>query len=283
MQSSTTIFPEFGLSYTNINVAQLTLHEINKLKTKLYQHKLLVFKQQHLSCKNYLLFAKKLGQPQRFKLKNYSLQGHPEIMVLNNQSLGDQDRGGRKIGNMWHTDSSYLSKPLPLTLLYAKKVPNAQGSTLFRDMVQALKMLSPAVREALHNRQALHDVKWTYKITTTDVGSSIHEVVTHLAQRYPAVSHPCLMTHPFNGQQSLYLNPGYTTTVLGYDKTQSDNLLKRVFNSILTPSQIQTYPWEAQDLMIWDNRSLIHCATDLPAHEARLMYRIGVDDGEFFG
>ena len=283
MPSSTTIFPEFGLSYTNINVAQLTLHEINELKTKLYQHKLLVFKQQHLSCKNYLLFAKKLGQPQRFKLKNYSLQGYPDIMVLNNQSLGDQDRGGRKIGNMWHTDSSYLSKPLPLTLLYAKKVPTAQGSTLFRDMVQALKMLSPAVREALHNRQALHDVKWTYKIATTDVGSSVHEVVTRLAQHYPAVSHPCLMTHPFNRQQSLYLNPGYTTTVLGYDKTHSDNLLKRVFSSILTSSQIQAYPWEAQDLMIWDNRSLIHCATDLPAHEARLMYRIGVDDGAFFG
>ena len=60
-------------------------------------------------------------------------------------------------------------------------------------------------------------------------------------------------------------------------------LLAAIFEHVLEAGRVFAYRWEVHDILLWDNRSVIHCASELPAEADRLMYRIGVTDGPFFG
>jgi taurine dioxygenase len=184
---------------------------------------------------------------------------------------------------MWHSDSSYLPDPLPLTFLHAQRVPAGLGDTLFVDMQAALDGLPPDLRHLIAGRHAEHDVRWTYKVKDSDLGESIAEIFARIGKSFPAVCHSTIISHPVTGKDALYLSPGYTVRLCGYSEEESRDILGRVFKQVLQPQLIVGYQWEPQDLLIWDNRSVIHCATPIPDNVDRLMYRIGVTDGPFFG
>ncbi|MCY1523792.1 Taurine catabolism dioxygenase TauD, TfdA family [compost metagenome] len=116
-----------------------------------------------------------------------------------------------------------------------------------------------------------------------DLGESIQEIFDRLESTVPAQRHPTILHHPATGRCSLYLNPGYTTQLVGYSADESRRLLDQIFAQVLTPGRVFNYQWEADDMLIWDNRSVWHCATELACDADRLMYRIGVSDREFFG
>ena len=129
---------------------------------------------------------------------------YPNILVIDNRNGGTtgQSVGARKLGNMWHSDSSYLTEPLPLTFLHAQRVPDGegQGDTLFVDMQEALRTLQARLRERIEGRQAKHDVRWTYKVKQSDLGESVQEIFQRLATTFPAVSHPTIVRHRHTGR-----------------------------------------------------------------------------------
>lgn len=256
------------------------------MRELIYSRKVIALKNQPMDRDAYLHFAGNFGEAEQFRLKNYHDPEYPNILVIDNRNGGatEQSVGVRKFGNMWHSDSSYLTEPLPLTFLHAQRVPDGvgQGDTLFVDMQEALRTLPPRLRERIDGRQARHDVRWTYKIKQSDLGESVQEIFQRLAMAAPAVSHPTILRHRHTGRETLYLSPGYTTRIEGYSHEDSRALLDEIFAHVLRPKHIFAYRWQANDLLIWDNRSVIHCATDLPREAERVMHRIGINDGGFF-
>lgn len=274
--------PSFATAIIDFDMAKATHRDITDIRELVYSRKVVALKNQRMSRAEYLDFAKHFGEPEQFKLKNYHDPDYPNILVIDNRNGGGQSVGARKLGNMWHSDSSYLPEPLPLTFLHAQRVPPTLGDTLFVDMEEALGRLPAPLRERIAGRRARHDVRWTYKVKDIDLGESIQEILQRLATTVPAASHPAITRNPHTGRESLYVNPGYTVQIEGYTEDESRALLAEIFAHVLRPEHIFTYHWEANDLLIWDNRSVIHCATDLPRDADRVMYRIGINDGGFF-
>ncbi len=272
----------FVTAVTDFDVQSASDADIAELQDLIYERKVVALKNQRISRETYQAFAARFGLLEQFKLKNYHDPDYPNILVINNRRpVGAV--GARKLGNMWHSDSSYLPTPLALTFLHAQQVPQGAGDTLFVDMEVALRDLPLPLRGAVEGRQAIHDVRWTYKVKDDDLGESIQEIFDRLASTVPAQRHPTILHHPATGRRILYLNPGYTTQLVGYSADESRRLLDQVFAQVLTPGRVFNYQWEANDLLIWDNRSVWHCATELASDADRLMYRIGVTDREFFG
>nr|WP_274705784.1 MULTISPECIES: TauD/TfdA family dioxygenase [unclassified Pseudomonas] len=271
----------FVTAVTDFDINTASLNEIRAIQELVYERKVVALKNQRLTPEGYQQFAACFGELEQFKLKNYHDPAYPNILVINNRNSGGAV-GARKLGNMWHSDSSYLAEPLPLTLLHAQQLPEAGGDTLFVDMQSVYDDLPKALYEQVIDRQAVHDVRWTYKVRDDDVGESIQEIFTRLEQSFPASTHPTVAVHPRTRRESLYINPGYTSSISGYSQEQSRALLDELFAFALNPQRVFNYQWEPHDLLIWDNRSVWHCATELPRDAQRVMFRIGVNDGEFF-
>lgn len=271
----------FVTAVTDFDINTASLGDIRALQELVYERKVVAIKNQSLTREGYQQFASCFGELEQFKLKSYHDPAYPNILVINNRNGGNAI-GARKLGNMWHSDSSYLPSPLPLTMLHAQQVPEAAGDTLFVDMQAVYDELPKDLYEKIRDRQAVHDVRWTYKVKDDDLGESIQEIFTRLGQTFPASAHPTVAVHPRTQRESLYVNPGYTTRISGYSEEQSRALLTELFEFALTSERIFNYQWEVNDLLIWDNRSVLHCATELPCDAQRVMFRIGVNDGEFF-
>ncbi|WP_339448147.1 TauD/TfdA dioxygenase family protein [Pseudomonas sp. EA_5y_Pfl2_R50] len=271
----------FVTAVTDFDINTASLDEIRAIQELVYERKVVALKNQTLTREGYQQFAACFGELEQFKLKSYHDPAYPNILVINNRN-GAGAVGARKLGNMWHSDSSYLAEPLPLTMLHAQQIPSTGGDTLFVDMQSVYDDLPKDLYERVKNRQAVHDVRWTYKVKEDDVGESIQEIFTRLEQTFPASTHPTVAVHPRTQRESLYVNPGYTTRISGYSQEQSRALLDELFAFALTPERVFNYQWESDDLLIWDNRSVLHCATELSRDAERVMFRIGVNDGEFF-
>jgi taurine dioxygenase len=83
-----------------------------------------------------------------------------------------------------------------------------------------------------------------------------------------------VMVHPISGRKILYANPGYTISIDGMDKRESDELLEFLFEHQLQPQFQYAHRWAEGDLLIWDNLQTLHNAeADYRADEPRLMKR----------
>ncbi len=85
-------------------------------------------------------------------------------------------------------------------------------------------------------------------------------MLAEMQQRYPAVRHPIVRTHPDTGRKLLYVNAIFTTHIPDLDPAESDALLERLFAQARAPEYQCRFHWEAGSLAFWDNRSTQHYA-----------------------
>ena len=189
------LFPTFGTALAGFDPRQASDNDIARLKALVYDRKVVALKGLDIDRSNYLTFARRFGTIEQFRLKNYHELEYPEILVINNLNHG-QSVGARKLGNMWHSDSSYLPEPLPLTFLHARRVPVGLGDTLFVDMQQTLAELPSEMLAAVVGREAEHDVRYTYKVKESDVGDAIADILARLERSLPPPPPPATRRLP---------------------------------------------------------------------------------------
>ncbi|KAJ5937342.1 hypothetical protein N7454_004642 [Penicillium verhagenii] len=153
----------------------------------------------------------------------------------------------------WHSDVTFEKQPPGTTFLYVLDGPTTGGDTLFGDMAQAYRRLSPEFRQRLHGLKAAHS--GAEQINASLNGGGI-------ARRDPVVSeHPIVRTHPVTGEKALYVNPQFTRYIVGYKKEESDYLLKFLFDHIALSQDLQArVRWKAGTVVVWDNRLACHSA-----------------------
>ncbi len=75
----------------------------------------------------------------------------------------------------------------------------------------------------------------------------------------PPVAHPLVRTHPETGAKTLYLG-NHASHILGMPEAEGDALLLDLLEHATQPSFIYTHHWQDGDLVLWDNRCLLHRA-----------------------
>ncbi len=196
---------------------------------------------------------------------------------------GEKKIGMERVGYYWHSDSSFMPDPLPLTMLHARVVPKDQGQTAFIDMNKVYQELPKTIQAMIDNRWAPHEGKWRYLVTEKDIGLSLQDLLDRDAALLPAPVHPLVVVHPVTKRKSLYITEGISKRILGIDSDASDSLMSALEHRAWNDDSQYKHQWEQGDLLIWDNRSLNHRAWAAAAGQDRLMYRIGLNDGAFFG
>jgi taurine dioxygenase len=161
-------------------------------------------------------------------------------------------------------------------MLLAQQLPEEGGDTLFASQQQAYETLPDELRQRIEGKRAVHSYTARY---ADEVFKGVRRPTltpTQLAEVKPVV-HPIVRTHPETGRKGLFVNENFTTHILGLPEDESKALLAELYAHSIKPQFIYRHQWQANDLLFWDNRALIHLATGCPSHLRRRMHRTTIE------
>ncbi|MGB9107870.1 MAG: TauD/TfdA family dioxygenase [Telluria sp.] len=235
-------------------------------------HHVLVFRDQHITPAQQVAFSRRFGPLQIHVLRQFQLPSEPEVLVISNIRENGEPLGLGDAGHFWHSDLSYKDTPSLGSMLHAQELPRDGGDTLFANQHLAWERLPEALRRAVAGLKAEHSYlarydelrernPWRPALTQAQIG-----------EVRPAV-HPVVRTHPETGRKALFVSEHFTTRILGLPDDESRALLDELFAHGTRPEFIYRHKWQPQDMVFWDNRSLMHLAAGCPDNQRRKLYR----------
>jgi len=240
------------------------------------EHKVATFRDQTLTAAQLLAFCRLFGEvrPNRVRAQNYHPE-QPEIYILSSDDIDVFGRNQRIAqGDYWHTDQSYNERPAIATCLYSVETPSIGGDTKFIDMAAAYDALPQRLRARLDGATAEHVL-----VVNEPVFGIAGAPASTNPPATPPVYHPAVKVHPETGRKALYVSPGTTVRLMGMERAESDALLAEVFARVIRPEAEYRHKWTHREVLMWDNRSLIHSATnEVPADQRRVMYRALIEE-----
>ncbi|MEQ7918932.1 TauD/TfdA family dioxygenase [Xanthomonas sp. WHRI 1810A] len=235
-------------------------------------HHVVVFRDQQITPQQQIDFSRRFGVLQIHVLKQFLLANHPEILIVSNIVEDGQPVGLGDAGKYWHSDLSYKELPSLGSMLYAQELPSEGGDTLFADMHLAWDTLPEHLRKAVEGRSAVHSYTSRYREGHNAQNWRPTLSAEQLAQ-VVVVSHPIVRTHPENGRKALFVSEGFTTHIVGLPEDESQQILNELYAHSVRPEGVYRHKWQKNDMVFWDNRSLIHLAGGTPDHLRRRLHR----------
>lgn len=257
-----------GVDLNTVDAAQFA--EIERLWD---QAAVLIFKGQSLTGAEQLAFSRRFGRLEKgFIEKSASLLAHIGNTVRSG-GLAPKDSLQVRFnqGNeLWHTDSSYKRVAAKASLLRARSVPLQGGETEWADMRAAYDALDNQVKTQLAGKVAVH----SYRYSHAWHGGLELLSEEELAQ-LPPVEHAVVQTHPGTGRQHLFIGR-HASHIVGEDVAVSRVLLRQLTEQACQAPRTYKHTWEAGDLVLWDNRCVLHRGHPFPLDQARDMVRTTV-------
>ena len=194
------------------------------------------------------------------------------VTQLSNILVDGKPIGG--LGNAeasWHSDMTYVETPPPASILLGVEIPPAGGDTYFADQYAAYDALPADLRDRVASLTIKHDAAHT-SIGKLRPGFEPFDD----PREAPGATHPIVRTHEETGRKALYLGRREWAYVPGLPVEDSEALLDEIWQYAALPQHVWRQRWRPFDLIIWDNRRVLHRRDDFDARSRRLMKRCQV-------
>jgi alpha-ketoglutarate-dependent taurine dioxygenase len=231
-----------------------------ELKTSILEafreHQVVVFPDQALSREQQYRFAANFGEIEPSGARDNPGKRHAVAHVISNlDSEGNPiDRSGSPVSNYrWHTDKAYYAVPPMLTTLYAVEMPPGGGDTEFANSALGYAALPDRKKQAIGGLRVVF--RWGASRPTAE---SSPRLEAEGRERLP-VDHPLVRTHPETGRKALYLG-NHASHILGMPEAEGAALLDELLAHTTKPEFVYAHRWRKGDLIMWDNRCLLHRA-----------------------
>lgn len=245
------------------------------VRTAFNAHSVLIFRDQTLTPEQHIQFSRLWGDINGHILTQYLLPGHPELLVVSNKKdEHGQPVGIEDAGRYWHTDVSYEAVPPMGSLLYGLEIPSEGGDTMFASQYRAYENMPQDLKDRVAPLRAHH--RFNYTQIQAEDGSTRKPLTEEQQKQLVGAVHPIVRTHPDTGRKALYVNPGFTDSIVDLEERESQRLLDTLFGYATDQSVVYRHKWRIRDLVFWDNRCLMHHATPYPADSIRHMNRTTV-------
>ena len=234
-----------GAQVDGVQLSSIDESTFEAIQEGLWKHQVLVFRDQKLSREEHLSFGRRFGELH----KHPALVGkreHPEELIIKNRGKS------KTVTEVWHSDVSCDPRPPSLSILRAVEVPEFGGDTLWVSQYAAFESLSSGLRQFLSPLKALHE--------NYDMSSA----------------HPVVRVHPETGRQALYVNGGFTKHFEGMTHNESEPLLNYLVQTGSALDISMRHRWRQNDVVIWDNRCVMHFAVHDYGDAPREMRRVTV-------
>ena len=247
-------------------------------------HQVLRFRHQEITDSQMIAFSRRFGELDLAPIPGHGrafVEGLPEMFVISNVMEDGMPIGSLGDGEcLWHTDMSYAPIPPKASCLYSLEVPVGQGDTGFLNMHRVYETLPEALLEQVEGRTIKHDTQYTLDGHSRAGGPPLAEAKangTLDVAALPGPSHPIVRTHPETGRKALYLGRRQNTFVNGLPFERSEALLDALWaHAEALSTRTWHQQWQVGDLVIWDNRCVMHRRDAFSPEVRRVMHRTQV-------
>ncbi len=264
-----------GAEISGVDLARLDDDAFKKIRDAFHAHQVLAIRDQDLMPASQIAFSLRFGALEDQLNAHYTVENHPEVLILSNDMKDGKPIGLIDGGDFWHSDSSHRDKPSMATMLYAVKNPTQGGDTEFANMYAAYENLSDDMKRRIAPLKGVHAVsKLKNKRVSVSARRPDGKDFYERQKSLPDQIWPLLRTHPVTGRKALYISPRFTIGIQGVAEEESDEILDFLFAHQIRPEFIYRHAWRDHDLVTWDNRCVIHHATGGYAYpDVRTMHR----------
>jgi len=238
-----------GVTITGIDLAKPLAPEAKGPILEAFRdHHVVVFPGQALTREQQYGFARNFGEVQPSGQPGSKRHAVAHVISNLDKDGNPVDRSASPVGNYrWHTDKSWHAVPPVLTMLHAIALPPSGGDTEFANTSMAYAALPEKTKRRIAGLQVVF--RW---------GASGGNAIAATRDESP-VDHPLVRTHPDTGSKALYLG-NHASHICGMPKAEGTALLEELLEHATQRQFVYAHRWRKGDLVIWDNRCLLHRA-----------------------
>jgi alpha-ketoglutarate-dependent 2,4-dichlorophenoxyacetate dioxygenase len=262
---------EFGARISGVDLSQpLGQNTFNQIDDAINRYSLVLFENQQMNDAAHLEFTRRFGELEEEHVSYYS---KGEVTYIGR--VGNIDDDGNKVssrqikastGNeMWHSDSSFREIPAMYSILAAYEVPAEAGETEFASARAAYRRLDQETRELINSKVGIHD----YIFSRSKVGE---DAVTRNQRTYMhPVRQRLVRRNPVTGEKNIFVG-SHVKQIEGMPDTEARPLIERLINEVTRAESVYRHRWQPGDMMIWDNRCILHrgCGYDADKYRRRM-------------
>jgi alpha-ketoglutarate-dependent 2,4-dichlorophenoxyacetate dioxygenase len=240
----------------------------------------LVFHDQRIDDAQQLAFSRNFGT---LEIANSDVRRDedrrlaPEVADVSNLGKGNEimSREDRRrlfsLGNqLWHSDSSFKPTPAKYSLLHARVLPSKDGNTEFADMRAAYDALDEEMKAEINDLVCEHSQIYSRGVLGFDF--------TEEEQlKNPPVPQRLVRRHPGSGRRSIFLS-AHAGAIRGMPMPEARALLRDLTEHATQRKFVYAHQWRLGDLVMWDNRAMMHRARRYDPSEVRELHRTTVAD-----
>ena len=272
---------EFFAIVTGINVNNLSIEEFSNLRDVVYTYGVTVIKDQPLNDEQQVSFSSRFGKLEKPLQMDNSEGLLPEITRISNVGMDNKllpvesekvvyDRGN----NFWHTDSSFKKIPAKLSILSGREIPDEGGGTEFADARFALDTWQKFPRKytlkKIKNAICEHSIVYSRMQNTGNIFDK------KFKKDMPFVKQRLIRTHPYTKRNAFYAG-SHCSHIVDWSLKDSRDLIKEINEWIVAAGKIAKHYWSNNELVIWDNRRVLHRGTGFDERKfRRIMHRTTV-------
>jgi taurine dioxygenase len=246
-----TVLSPIGVTVTGLRIEDADDAAVTRLRRLLAEHGVAVLPDQHADDDAFVAFLRRFGAL-TFTVGETPVPGFPDLNVISNVGRTTPPR------SVFHVDTSYVRNPPAYTALRAVQIPARGGETLFTNQYRAFDTLPGDVRARLDGRTIRHVV------TGLDLDGDAET----------EAEHPVFRRHPVSGRTALYLStPQRCVAVSGMDDAEARETIARLYEHSTAPDNTYRHAWRPGDVVIWDNRCVLHRADHADVLGDRVMHR----------
>ena len=250
------LHPLLGVEIIGVDVRHVGADDFKSIVDRFEEHSVLLFRDQSLDDEAQIAFSRRFG-PLETMIRTVASQAR-EIYNVANVDAEDRliPRGDPRnlfnAGNqMWHTDSSFKRVPAHASLLSAREVPPEGGETEFTSMRVAYARLPEDLKRLLEAKVGVHSLEYSRGLT----GEGL--LRPEDAGQVPPVPQALVRANPVNGKKAFFV-ASHACEILGMPTDEARALIRDLLDRATAPGMVYTHRWRPGDLVMWDNRCVLH-------------------------
>jgi alpha-ketoglutarate-dependent 2,4-dichlorophenoxyacetate dioxygenase len=253
------LHPLFGAEIVGIDVEGVDEPTFKALVEAFDEYSVLVFRGQFLTDEQQIAFSRRFG-PLETTIRSIATQNGTPDHIANLSNVDAENRlipaGDKRnlynAGNqMWHTDSSFKKVPAHTSLLSAREIPPEGGETQFASMRVAHARLPVDMQASLADKVAIHSFVYSRGLVDDALMPPDH------AAQVPPVRQALVRANPANGRKAFYVG-SHACEIVGMPTAEARALLRELREAATRPELVYSHRWEVGDLVMWDNRCMLH-------------------------
>ena len=256
MLTFTLLHPFFGVNVSGIDLRQpCSDADFTKIRDAFERHALVILRGQRIDDAQQIAFSRRFGVLEKTRL---GAQGQgSEVVILTNIGAdgavvepSHRQWLNTRANQLWHSDSSFKPVPAHASLLSGRIVPAKGGETEFINLRAVWRALPVELQRAAEGKIAIHD----FSHSRAQIDARV--VTPEERAAVPPVRQPLVRVSD-KGEKSIYIG-SHVSGIEGMAQAEARTLLDQLLAFAVQPQFVYTHVWQAHDLLIWDNRCLLH-------------------------